>query len=54
VREVIARITDGSRFTEFKPLYGSTLVTCFAKVFGIPVGIISNNGTRPSTRLLLV
>lgn len=44
VREVIARITDGSRFTEFKPLYGSTLVTCFAKVFGIPVGIISNNG----------
>jgi acetyl-CoA carboxylase carboxyltransferase component len=44
-REVIARVTDGSRFTEFKPLYGATLVTCFAKVFGIPVGIISNNGT---------
>jgi acetyl-CoA carboxylase carboxyltransferase component len=44
-REVIARVTDGSRFTEFKPLYGATLVTCFANVFGIPVGIISNNGT---------
>jgi len=43
-REVIARIVDGSYFTEFKPLYGPTLVTCFAKVFGIPVGILSNNG----------
>eukprot|EP00007_Cunea_sp_BSH-02190019_P007154 CAMPEP_0174240394 /NCGR_PEP_ID=MMETSP0417-20130205/18587_1 /TAXON_ID=242541 /ORGANISM="Mayorella sp, Strain BSH-02190019" /LENGTH=577 /DNA_ID=CAMNT_0015319479 /DNA_START=28 /DNA_END=1761 /DNA_ORIENTATION=- len=44
VREVIARIVDGSRFSEFKPLYGSTLVTGFAHVHGIPVGIVGNNG----------
>ncbi|MGQ9365824.1 carboxyl transferase domain-containing protein [Azospirillum sp. A39] len=44
VREVIARVVDGSRFDEFKPLYGTTLVTGFAHVFGYPVGIIANNG----------
>jgi acetyl-CoA carboxylase carboxyltransferase component len=44
VREVIARIVDGSRFHEFKALYGPTLVTGFAKIWGYPVGIIANNG----------
>src|SRR5690606_19952923 len=44
VREVIARIVDGSRFSEFKALYGNTLVTCFAKIYGVTVGIIGNNG----------
>jgi acetyl-CoA carboxylase carboxyltransferase component len=44
VREIIARIVDGSRFHEFKPLYGTTLVTGFAHIHGIPVGIIANNG----------
>ncbi|TPX64978.1 acetyl-CoA carboxylase [Spizellomyces sp. 'palustris'] len=42
-REVIARIVDGSRFSEFKPLYGNNLVTGFAHIYGIPIGIISNN-----------
>ncbi len=44
VREVIARIVDGSRFDEFKARFGETLVTGFAHVEGIPVGIIANNG----------
>lgn len=44
VREVIARIVDGSRFHEFKPLYGKTLVTGFAHIWGMPVGVIANNG----------
>lgn len=44
VREVIARIVDGSHFDEFKKLYGETLVTGFAHIFGMPVGIIANNG----------
>jgi acetyl-CoA carboxylase carboxyltransferase component len=44
VREVIARIVDGSRFQEFKALYGSTLVTGFARITGYPVGILANNG----------
>jgi len=43
-REVIARIVDGSRFHEFKALYGTTLVTGFARIHGIPVGILANNG----------
>ena len=43
-REIIARITDGSRFDEFKPLYGNSLVTGFAKICGFPVGILANNG----------
>jgi 3-methylcrotonyl-CoA carboxylase beta subunit len=44
VREVIARIVDGSEFDEFKRLYGATLVTGFARIFGFPVGIVANNG----------
>ncbi|WP_226621181.1 carboxyl transferase domain-containing protein [Alloyangia pacifica] len=44
IREVIARMVDGSRFDEFKPRYGETLVTGFAHVEGCPVGIIANNG----------
>ncbi|HEY2052190.1 MAG TPA: carboxyl transferase domain-containing protein [Caulobacteraceae bacterium] len=44
VREVIARIVDGSRFDEFKALYGTTLVTGFAHVWGQPVAILANNG----------
>ena len=44
VREVIARIVDGSEFDEFKALYGTTLVCGFAYIFGYPVGIIANNG----------
>ncbi len=44
VREIIARIVDGSDFDEFKALYGTTLVTGFAHIFGYPVGIIANNG----------
>jgi acetyl-CoA carboxylase carboxyltransferase component len=43
-REVIARIVDGSRFSEFKPLYGNTLVCGWAHVHGFPVGILANNG----------
>ena len=43
-REIIARVVDGSDFDEFKPLYGSTLVTGFARVHGFPVGILANNG----------
>jgi acetyl-CoA carboxylase carboxyltransferase component len=43
-REVIARIVDGSRFSEFKPLYGSTLVCGWAHVHGFPVGVLANNG----------
>jgi acetyl-CoA carboxylase carboxyltransferase component len=44
IREVIARIVDGSRFEEFKPLYGPTLVTGWASIHGFPVGILGNNG----------
>ncbi|NNE79919.1 MAG: methylcrotonoyl-CoA carboxylase [Silicimonas sp.] len=44
IREVIARIVDASRFDEFKARFGETLVCGFAHVFGIPVGIIANNG----------
>ncbi len=44
VREVIARIVDGSEFQEFKKLYGSTLVCGFAHIDGYPVGIVANNG----------
>ncbi|XP_065062901.1 methylcrotonoyl-CoA carboxylase beta chain, mitochondrial-like [Rhopilema esculentum] len=44
VREVIARIVDGSKFDEFKAMYGDTLVTGFASIHGYPVGIIGNNG----------
>jgi 3-methylcrotonyl-CoA carboxylase beta subunit len=44
VREVIARLVDGSRFAEFKREYGSTLVTGFARIHGHPAGIVANNG----------
>jgi 3-methylcrotonyl-CoA carboxylase beta subunit len=44
VREVIARLVDGSEFDEFKKLYGTTLVTGFAHIHGYPVGIVANNG----------
>jgi 3-methylcrotonyl-CoA carboxylase beta subunit len=44
VREVIARIVDGSEMDEFKSLYGTTLVTGFAHICGYPVGIVANNG----------
>lgn len=44
MREVIARIVDGSRFEDFKPLYGPTLVCGWASIHGYPVGIIGNNG----------
>ena len=44
VREVIARIVDGSEFDEFKARYGKTLVTGFARIHGMPVGIVANNG----------
>ncbi len=44
VREIIARIVDGSRFHEFKSSYGPTLVCGFARVMGYPVGIVANNG----------
>ncbi|SHK75823.1 3-methylcrotonyl-CoA carboxylase beta subunit [Roseovarius marisflavi] len=44
IREVIARVVDGSRFDEFKPRFGETLVTGFAHIKGCPVGIVANNG----------
>src|SRR5690606_20702163 len=44
VREIIARIVDGSRFHEFKALYGTTLVTGFSHIWGFPVGILANQG----------
>jgi acetyl-CoA carboxylase carboxyltransferase component len=43
-RELIARIVDGSEFSEFKPLYGSTLITGYANINGYRIGIIANNG----------
>ena len=43
-REIIARLVDGSEFEEFKQLFGTTLVTGFARIWGIPVGILANNG----------
>jgi len=44
VKEIIARLVDGSKFQEFKENYGKTLVTGFAKIMGYPIGIIANNG----------
>ena len=52
VREVIARIVDGSRLDEFKARYGTTLVTGFAHIHGIPVGIIASNGVLYSESAL--
>lgn len=44
VREIIARIVDGSRLHEFKPLYGDTVVCGFGHIYGMPIGIVANNG----------
>lgn len=44
IRKIIARIIDGSRFHEFKSLYAPTLVTGFGRIYGMPVGIVANNG----------
>ena len=44
VRELITRIVDGSKFSEFKPEYGNTIITGWAKIYGYPIGIIGNNG----------
>jgi len=44
VREVIARVLDGSHFDEFKKQYGSTLVTGFGRLYGYPIGVVANNG----------
>lgn len=44
IKEVIARVVDGSRFQEFKANYGTTVITGFAHLYGIPVGIVANNG----------
>ena len=44
MREVIARLVDGSELDEFKPLYGTTIVTGFARIWGFPIGIVANNG----------
>ncbi|MEM7251507.1 MAG: carboxyl transferase domain-containing protein [Pseudomonadota bacterium] len=48
IREVIARVVDGSRFEEFKPRYGPTLVTGWASIHGYPVGVLGNNGALMS------
>ena len=52
VREVIARLVDGSQFSEFKELYGTTLVTGFARLHGYPVGFVANNGILNSESAL--
>jgi len=44
IKEIIARVVDGSKFHEFKPRYGMTLVTGFGRIMGYPVGILANNG----------
>ncbi|XP_033105843.1 methylcrotonoyl-CoA carboxylase beta chain, mitochondrial-like [Anneissia japonica] len=52
IREVISRIVDGSVFDEFKQMYGDTIVTGFARIFGYPVGILANNGVLYSSSSL--
>ena len=49
-REVLARVVDGSRFDEFKPLYGSSLVTGWASIHGYPIGVLANHRGRPVLR----
>ena len=44
IRDVIGRLVDGSRFEEFKPLYGDKLVCGWGSIHGFPVGILGNNG----------
>lgn len=52
VRKIIARIADGSRFQEFKPLYSPTIVTGFMELYGMQVGIVANNGVLYSESAL--
>ncbi|VVC96675.1 unnamed protein product [Leptidea sinapis] len=52
IREVVARVVDGSRFHEFKQLYGETLVCGFASIYGHPIGVIGNNGVLQSEAAL--
>src|SRR5450432_2817819 len=54
VREVIARLVDGSEFDEFKARYGTTLITGFSRLWGYPVGIVANNGVLYSESALKV
>jgi 3-methylcrotonyl-CoA carboxylase beta subunit len=54
VREVIARLVDGSKFDEFKAKYGETIVTGFARLYGNPIGIVANNGVLFSESALKV
>lgn len=54
IRKIIARIADGSRFHEFKELYGTTIVTGFIKLYGMQVGIVANNGILHSEAALKV
>lgn len=54
VRAIIARLVDGSKFDEFKPLYGDTVVTGFSRVHGYPMGIVANNGILFSESALKV
>ncbi|MFQ5637032.1 MAG: acyl-CoA carboxylase subunit beta [bacterium] len=51
MREIIARIVDGSRFEEFKPYFGATLICCFARIGGYAVGIVANQG-KPVQRTM--
>ena len=51
---MIARIVDGSKFSEFKAKYGESLVTGFGRLYGFPVGIIGNNGVLFSESALKV
>jgi hypothetical protein len=52
--QIIARIGDGSRFHEFKPLYAPTIVTGFVKLYGMQVGVVANNGILYSESALKV
>ena len=54
VAQIIARIGDGSRFHEFKPLYAPTIVTGFMKLYGMQVGVVANNGILYSESALKV
>lgn len=54
IRKIIARIADGSRFQEFKPLYSPSIVTGFMELYGIQVGIVANNGVLYSESALKV
>jgi hypothetical protein len=52
--QILARVVDGSVFHEFKPLYGATLVTGFARLYGMQIGIVANNGILFSESALKV